>query len=103
MQLIPDAAVSKITQSELERLEWIVERLKELKAESQALRASIIERYSRGAPIESGGLELRIMESVARHFTNSELVRILGQSETERLKRLLIPKVQTSVRVVRTQ
>ena len=90
-----------ILQADLQRLESVNQRRKQLDLEYADLRDSILDRYREGGPIEAGGLMITVSDSWVRHFSNDQLVRILGEDETEQLKGRLSPSLQTSLKITR--
>ena len=90
-----------IPQHQLEELERLLARRKQADEDYQAQRAVILERHRRGESAEPGPLELRVTDTEYRSFSESELVRILGEEEAASLKSRLIPKRGTTVRIIR--
>ena len=57
------------------------------------LRRSIVELLEAGAAVESGPFGAYSRQYEQRRFSAEQLVRLLGQAEVERLRRLLQPTV----------
>jgi hypothetical protein len=89
-----------ITQADLGRLASMIEQRRPLNRDFNALRTSILERYRKGASVERGHLDIKFLESEQRQFSFGEVVRILGLQEAERLRGLLTPRVQTTLKVI---
>jgi hypothetical protein len=84
-----------ITQADLERLDSVNEQQKHWKQEYQSLRESILARYRKGGSVEPGYLDLSVSESEQRKFSREQLVRLLGEAETEQLRGRLTPTIQS--------
>jgi len=92
-----------IPQADLARLVDVSERKKHWKREYDALRESILARHRSGGSVESGYLDISVLECEQRSFSRGQLVRILGEVETERLWARLTPTIQTRLTVITSQ
>jgi hypothetical protein len=92
-----------IPQSELERLDSLNQQIERIRAERDLLRESILERHRAGGAVEPGRLGLDIKESRLRLFTYDEMVRICGPEEAERLRDLLVPRIQVNVKIIKSR
>jgi hypothetical protein len=96
------ATTMAITQADLERLDSANEQQKHWKQEYQVLRESILARYRKGGYVEPGYLDLSVSESEQRQFSRVQLVRLLGEEETEQLRGRLILTIQYKVTVIKS-
>ena len=85
-----------ITQAELRRLR----ELRTLAAELTELRTTIRRKVETHAPLESGGLDLKVTEAVQQSFSYGKIVELLGEEEADRLKEQLEPTLMLYMNVV---
>jgi hypothetical protein len=94
------SASPPISQAELEAFRELKDRLDQLQKRYVRRRLGIIQRVADGAPVQPGRLRPLVSTFTQRRLSASRLAEVLGETEVAELKNLVVPTIQTQLRII---